>query len=85
MRYTVLLAESVEKYIEKLDPFEKLKIIRRLEKLENHPHSAGEPRGTFWILKIGRVSPGIQDIGAGRSRQSNCHRTAEIRKIQGFL
>lgn len=52
--YQVLIAESVDKYLEKLDPFEKGKIISRLKKLQENPESVGEPRGKFWILKVGR-------------------------------
>ena len=52
--YQVLIAESVEKYLDKLDPFERQRIINRLKKLQENPETAGEPRGKFWILKVGR-------------------------------
>lgn len=52
--YQVLVAESVEKFLDKLDPFERDKIINRLKKLQENPESIGEPRGKFWILKVGR-------------------------------
>ena len=52
--YRVLVAESVDKYLEKLDSFEREKIINRLKKLEENPESVGEFRGKFWILKVGR-------------------------------
>ena len=52
--YQVLIAESVEKALDKLDPFERQKIINRLKMLQENPESVGEPRGKFWILKVGR-------------------------------
>lgn len=51
--YKVLISESVDKYIEKLDSGEREKIIKRLKMLRENPHSIGEPRGSFWILKVG--------------------------------
>ena len=51
--YQVLVAESVEKYLDKLDKSERSKIIKRLKLLEENPQSVGEPRGKFWILKAG--------------------------------
>ena len=52
--YHVLIAESVEKFLDKLDSFERQKIINRLKMLQEPPESIGEPRGKFWILKVGR-------------------------------
>ena len=54
MTYQVLIAESVDKFLEKLDEFEREKIIKRLEKLRESPEIIGENRGKFWILKVGR-------------------------------
>lgn len=53
--YHVLIAEQVERYLEKLDAAERNRIIKRLELLEEQPRSVGEPRGKFWILKVGRA------------------------------
>lgn len=52
-KYQVLLADSVDEYISKLDASEREKIIKRLKLLEQNPQSVGEPRGKFWILKVG--------------------------------
>ena len=54
MGYQVLVAENVDKFLEKLDSFERDKIIKRLEKLQENPEIVGESRGKFWILKVGR-------------------------------
>lgn len=54
MSYKIWIAESVEKYIDKLDSKEKIRVLKRLEMLTKNPKSAGEPRGKFWILKVGR-------------------------------
>lgn len=54
MPYDVILADSVAEFIEKLDRGERDKIIKRLELLEQNPQSVGEPRGKFWVLKVGR-------------------------------
>lgn len=48
--YQVLIAESVEKFLDKLDPFERQKIINRLKMLQENPEIIGEPRGKFWIV-----------------------------------
>lgn len=53
-KYRVLIAESVEGYLDKLDKVERDRILKRLKLLEENPRSVGEPRGKFWILKIGR-------------------------------
>ncbi len=53
-KYHVLIADSVIEYLDKLGKGEREKIIKRLKLLEENPHSVGEPRGKFWILKIGR-------------------------------
>ncbi|HLD38702.1 MAG TPA: type II toxin-antitoxin system RelE/ParE family toxin [archaeon] len=53
-KYQVLIADSVIKYIDKLDEGEREKIIKRLNLLEENPLSVGEPRGKFWALKVGR-------------------------------
>ncbi|GEM_PF-1638020 len=52
-KYQVLVADIVDKYLEKLDVVEREKIIKRLKLLEENPHSVGESRGKFWILKVG--------------------------------
>lgn len=54
MSYQVIVAESVVSFLDKLDKGERNRIIKRLRLLENNPHSTGEPRGKFWILKVGR-------------------------------
>ena len=54
-KYQVLIAESVERYLDKLGKTEKNQILKRLKLLEVNPQSAGEPRGRFWILKVGRA------------------------------
>lgn len=54
MPYKVILANSVIEFIDKLDKGERDKIIKRLDLLEQNPKSVGEPRGKFWILKVGR-------------------------------
>ncbi|MBS3053756.1 MAG: type II toxin-antitoxin system RelE/ParE family toxin [Candidatus Aenigmarchaeota archaeon] len=51
--YKILIAESVEKYIDRLDIKERTRILKRLEMLSEKPKSVGEPRGRFWILKVG--------------------------------
>jgi len=51
--YQVILADSVIEYMDKLDSNERDKIVKRIGLLENNPKSAGEPRGKFWILKVG--------------------------------
>ncbi len=52
--YQVLIADSVAEYLDSLDKNERDKIIKRLNLLEENPQSVGEPRGKFWILKVGR-------------------------------
>ena len=52
-KYKVLVANSVEKYLDNLDKGERNKIMKRLWLLEENPRSVGEPRGEFWILKVG--------------------------------
>jgi mRNA-degrading endonuclease RelE of RelBE toxin-antitoxin system len=52
-KYTVLIADSVIEYIDNLDRGEREKIIKRITLLEDRPYSVGEPRGKFWILKVG--------------------------------
>lgn len=54
MSYQVLIAESVLEFIDTLDKGEREKILKRLRMLESEPTSAGEPRGKFWILKVGQ-------------------------------
>ena len=54
MTYKVILADSVAEFIDKLDKGEREKIMKRLDLLEQNPRSVGEPRGKFWILKVGR-------------------------------
>lgn len=54
MPYKVILADSVIEFIDKLDKGEREKITKRLDLLEQNPQSVGEPRGKFWILKVGR-------------------------------
>ena len=53
-KYHVLIADSVVSFLDKLQKSEREKIIKRLRLLEKSPYSAGEPRGKFWILKVGR-------------------------------
>ncbi len=53
--YRVVLAESVEEFLERLDLNEKLRVVKRIEKLAESPYTVGEPRGKFWILKVGRA------------------------------
>ena len=52
-KYSVLIAESVSQYLDNVDIGEREKIIKRLKMLEINPKSVGEPRGKFWILKVG--------------------------------
>ena len=52
--YNVILADNVISFLDKLDKGEREKIIKRIGLLENNPQSVGEPRGKFWILKVGR-------------------------------
>lgn len=52
--YRVVLADSVISYLDELGRSERDKIIKRINLLENNPKSVGEPRGKFWILKVGR-------------------------------
>ena len=54
MSYKLILADSVTEFIDKLDKGEREKIVKRLNLLEQNPQSVGEPRGKFWILKVGR-------------------------------
>ena len=54
MPYKVLVADSVIDFIDNLDKGEREKIMKRLHLLEQSPQSAGEPRGKFWILKVGQ-------------------------------
>jgi mRNA-degrading endonuclease RelE of RelBE toxin-antitoxin system len=51
--YKILIAESVIAYVDRLDKGERDKIIKRLELLKRNPYSVGEPRGKFWLLKVG--------------------------------
>jgi len=53
--YRVLIADSVDKYLEKIDKGDRERIIKRLRLLEESPYTVGEPRGKFWILKVGRA------------------------------
>ena len=54
-RYEVLIAQRVASFLEKLDSFEKQRILKRIEELAENPFTVGEPRGKFWILKVGRA------------------------------
>lgn len=54
MPYQVIVADSVVSYLDKLGKGERDKILKRLKMLENVPQSVGEPRGKFWILKVGQ-------------------------------
>ena len=54
MPYNVILADSMTEFIDKLDKGEREKIMKRFDLLEQNPRSVGEPRGKFWILKVGR-------------------------------
>lgn len=54
-KYQVLLADSVMEYLDHLDKGERDRIMKRLDLLEAQPHSAGEPRGKFWIMKVGKA------------------------------
>ena len=54
-KYEVLVADSIIEYFDKLNKGEREKIVKRLRLLEGNPRSVGEPRGKFWILKIGRA------------------------------
>ncbi len=54
MPYKIILADSVAEFIDKLDKGERAKVIKRLDLLEQNPQSVGEPRGKFWILKVGK-------------------------------
>src|SRR3989338_1177021 len=51
--YKILVADSAISFIDSLDKGERDKIMKRLYLLENNPKSVGEPRGRFWILKVG--------------------------------
>jgi mRNA-degrading endonuclease RelE of RelBE toxin-antitoxin system len=53
MPYQVLVADSVISFLDRLDPSERNKILKRLKLLEENPKSVGEPRGKFWVLKVG--------------------------------
>ncbi len=53
MQYQILIADSVISFLDNLDKSERNKILKRLELLRNNPYSVGEPRGKFWILKVG--------------------------------
>ena len=52
--HTVRIADSVVAFIDNLDRGERDRILKRLKLLEENPRSVGEPRGKFWILKVGR-------------------------------
>jgi len=54
-KYQVLIADSIVEYLDKLDKGQREKIVKRIRLLEETPQSAGEPRGKFWILKVGRA------------------------------
>ncbi len=54
MPYEVILHSEPQEFLARLDLAEKVRIVKRLEKLADNPRSVGEPRGKFWILKIGR-------------------------------
>lgn len=53
--YKVLIADSVDAYLENLEKSDREQIIKRLKLLEESPYTVGEPRGKFWILKVGRA------------------------------
>lgn len=53
--YEVLVANSVSEYLDRLDKNERDKVLKRLDLLKQNPKSVGEPRGNFWILKIGFI------------------------------
>ena len=53
-KYNVLIADSVDEYLSKLDINERDRILKRLKLLEENPQSVGEQRGKFWLLKVGR-------------------------------
>lgn len=53
--YKILIADSVDNYLERTDKSDREHIIKRLRLLEESPHTVGEPRGKFWILKVGRA------------------------------
>lgn len=53
-KYSILVADSVLEFLDKLVANEREKIIKRIEKLKEYPYSVGEPRGKFQLLKIGR-------------------------------
>ena len=55
MPYQLVLAERVENFLGNMDKGEREKIIKRLELLKDNPQSVGEPRGKFWVLKVGRA------------------------------
>ncbi len=55
MPYRLVLAERVENFLDNMDKGEREKIIKRLELLKDNPQSVGEPRGKFWVLKVGRA------------------------------
>ncbi len=55
MPYQLVLAERVENFLDNMDKGEREKIIKRLELLKDNPQSVGEPRGKFWVLKVGRA------------------------------
>ena len=52
-KYQVLVADSVIEYLDNLSKSERERIIKRLKLLEENPQTVGEPRGKFWVLKVG--------------------------------
>ena len=53
--YQVLLAQRVIDYLDRLGHGEREEAFKRIELLKSTPKSVGEPRGKFWILKVGRA------------------------------
>ena len=53
-KYKIIIARSVNDFIENFPIKEKEKINNRIKKLEIDPEHFGERRGNFWLLKVGR-------------------------------
>ena len=53
-KYKIIIAKSVDEFIEKLPENEKERINKRIKKLEIDPRQFSEFRGDFWLLKVGR-------------------------------
>lgn len=53
-KYNVIVSDEVIGFIDRLGKAERERIMKRLRLLKENPQSAGEPRGKFWILKVGR-------------------------------